>query len=323
MKSCIRGVIAFSALFLSSLSVSAQHSGPEAQVLLANVAKALRQTNYRGRITYEHSGKLDVLEVSHSVLDGVEYEKVFYLNGPERSLVKSGRKVACETRGGKLLGGGIVQLSDGAIASIQSSYSIKMLKSERVAGRDSWVLQMVPRDNHRHGFILAIDKQSYLPTMSLFLASGRKVLERLHFVSLETDAPFTLADYGVSASPLDVAKQDGTCPELNSLGDAGRWQPAWLPNGFVLSAHNYTPEDGYMETYTDGLASFSVFVKPLNSANDKASSLALQSSLKKGATVVVMSLVSNASEPVHVSVLGEIPSDTASRIMASVKATSP
>lgn len=304
---------------------------PEPQSLLKGTSQALREQNYHGRITYEYSGKLQVIELSHAVFDGREYEKVVYLNGPERALVKTGRQVSCETHGGRLLTGGIVQFTETQIASLGQSYHLKILGEERVAGHDSWVIQLVPKDALRHSTVLAVDKTTLLPTKTLVITKGRKVLERLHFVSLQSEVNFSreefLADEIASAEAHNVncvgqSETVNANDELEKQKEKlqAEWGPSWLPPGFVFSSYKYSSEDGHIETYTDGLASFSVFTRALDAEYEK--NLNLTSSIQppavqKGATVVLMKMIGGV-KPVHISVLGEIPADTANQVLTSV-----
>ncbi len=299
---------------------SSADSRPEVQALLANVARAIRSSNYQGRLTYEHSGKLEVIEISHGVREGIEFERVLYLNGPERQLNPEHKVANCRSVGGHLMAGGVFERLGLPASALNQSYEYHILGSERVAGHMSWVLQLVPKDADRHGIILAIDKQSFLPTKSLFVTSGRKVLERLHFVSLDTDAKFDNAFFsGAEENSTQVAEEISCEPPSKLISSKASLSPQWLPAGFVLSGYQYSEEDGHMETYTDGLVAFSVFVKP--SLSSSVTPSGARAGIKKGATVVVVNTVVDDSTPVQVSVLGEIPQQTANRILASVGAT--
>lgn len=302
-------------LFVLGVASSASAAqAPEVKDILSYLSESVRSKNYQGRLTYEHSGKLEVIEISHGVRDGIEYERITYLNGPEREVHNVGKKAGCRSIGSHLLAGGLVQAGGGAAMGLSRFYDYRLLGAERVAGHMSWLLQLVPRDEHRHSMILAVDQKSYLPTKSMFVASGRKVLERLHFVSLNTDTPFddTLASAHIASPGEEVDCTDKILVESKSL-----WRPTWLPEGFVLSSYDYSDEDGHMETYTDGLASFSIFFKPLAGLQSEVSSQ-VSTGIKKGATVVVISRFLHSPNPVEVTVLGEIPQATAKQILAAI-----
>lgn len=295
---------------------------PDIKQLLSQVSDAVSQSNYHGRLTYEHSGRLEVIEISHAVSQGVEYERVVYLNGPDHQIYKKGRTAACATLGSRLLSGSLVDsasLSSGGQVQLHDAYDYQMMGEERVAGKLSWILQFVPKDEHRHGLILAVDQHSFLPTKILTISGGRKVLERLHFVSLDTDLKFESAQFeGFDETELSV-RNNVNCPELQSVVSASVWQPSWIPSGFILSGYQFSEKDGHMETYTDGLAAFSIFSKPSAESNFALLAGLHAGGVKKGATVIVVGAIPESKPVVQVSVLGEIPQHTANRILASVK----
>ncbi|MFL0799099.1 MAG: MucB/RseB C-terminal domain-containing protein [Agarilytica sp.] len=320
LASCL--ALSFGVAAQSIPSSSSSDSPPEVKALLAKVAGAIRSSNYQGRLTYEHSGKLDVVEIAHGVRDGVEFERVLYLNGPERQLDPGRKAVDCRSVGGHLMAGGVFERLGLPASALNQYYEYHILGSERVAGHMSWVLQLVPKDADRHGVILAVDKQSFLPTKSLFVTSGRKVLERLHFVSLDTNAEFDDAFFSTGVKNVGPGHETKTSCEPSSkpVYSEATLRPSWVPGGFVLSGYQYSDDDGHMETYTDGLVAFSVFIKPVLPAS-QLSSTGARAGIKKGATVVAVNTIVDASTSMQVSVLGEIPQHTANRILASVGAT--
>lgn len=296
-------------------SVNASSLYPSANDILAKVVTALKSTNYRGRITYEQNGKLELIEVSHAVIDGTEHEKITFLNGADRALTKQGKSVACRSAGDQLLSGSVVNLPGGGFAELQKSYQLAVIGQDRVAGREAWVVQMLPVDDFRYGLIFTVDKASYIPLKTMYVSDARKVLERLHFVSLETSVDFSIADfkgatdYGVSLCRTRSASVEPA---------AGAWLPSWVPPGFVLTAYSYSEEEGHVETYTDGLASFTLIIKVLDKS--LATSPNLATNLRKGATIILLRQYSAENLPIQASLLGEIPIEVANQILASVKA---
>lgn len=303
-----------SGMAFGSLASSPNHE-PDSRVddLLIKVAHAVQHTNYRARLTYEHAGQLDLIEVAHAVIDGLEYERVDYLNGPHRAISYGGESVECAAPGRFLLRGGKIPVDESFVA-LSDNYHLNLLGIERIAGRSSYVVQMLPRDNDRHGFILAFDKKNYLPTRSLIVADGGRVLERFHFVDLATEVAFERSYFDV---PLSQDRARPCNPQQKPEGRSP-WQPQWLPKGFVFFNYRYSENDGHMETYTDGLASFSLFTQTPEQLVRDGGVLA-SSSATRGASVILMRLLANGSNSVHVSFVGEIPSETAARIVSSLK----
>ncbi len=317
---CFASCLGFS-LDVFAQSSSFSDSPPQVTELLAKVANAIRSKSYQGRLTYEHSGKLEVVEIAHGVREGVEFERVRYLNGPERQLRPEHKAANCSSVGGYLMAGGVFERLGLPTSSLNRSYEFHVLGSERVAGHMSWVLKLVAKDTDRHGIILAVDKESFLPTKSLFVTSGRKVLERLHFVFLDTDAKFDDVFFETGVENTGQGGEVQTFCESPSKRVLSKavLRPAWLPEGFVLSSYQYSNEDGHMETYTDGLVAFSVFVKSV-SHRSSLNPAGTRTGIKKGATVAVVNTVHRDSTPMQIAVLGEIPQHTANRILASVGA---
>lgn len=102
-------------------------------------------------------------------------------------------------------------------------------------------------------------------------------------------------------------------PEHDEPSDAGpRWRVSWLPEGFLPTdaLHRKAPR----KSFTDGFASFSVFLEPLATAIKPGEGVERQ-----GSTVAYTRGVMLDSRPVLVTVLGEIPTNTARMVADSVR----
>ena len=89
------------------------------------------------------------------------------------------------------------------------------------------------------------------------------------------------------------------------------WRPQWLPEGFVLLVAPRRPSDDVL-TYSDGLAVLSVFVAASESQSAETGRAA------QGATVAVTRSMQLGGKSVVVTVVGEVPPATASRVVDSV-----
>ena len=56
----------------------------------------------------------------------------------------------------------------------------------RVAGRSAVALAVVPRDQHRYGFELHLDRETALPLKSLMLNEKGQLLERFQYAQFST-----------------------------------------------------------------------------------------------------------------------------------------
>lgn len=283
--------------------------------VLRQLGTAMQTHSFRGEFTYQHgsAGATEALEIIHAVIDGVEYERINHLDGPEREFLRLGAKVDCLTPGRHLLRGGTLSTAAGEIISLDRFYSGHLLGSDRVAGRDISVVRIIPRDSFRYGFTLGVDKETGLLVKSLITSTQKIVLERVQFVSLELEEGLSEDDFltGNNDEKTQVLSSDACAKSRPSRGSP--FKPEWLPGGFVLADYSYSEEDGHMETYTDGLASFSLFI------NDRQD-IHLGQPVWRGATVALMSVLTvTESEPLYVTVVGEIPVETARRVSLSIQ----
>lgn len=278
--------------------------------LLENASRALQEQNYRGRFTYEFGTTLETLEIVHLVQDGVEYERITHLNGVEREFLRGGREQDCVSTGGFLLRGGLIPQAGGAI-SLSQSYHFYIRGRERIAGRDAEVVQAVPKDEYRYGMTLAVDRVSGLPLMSLITVSNKGAIERFQFTELEVGPgiePGAISPTGAQHARLDGANVP--CTELPS--GKSIWRAGWLPPGFVVS-HINSDNEGDVLTYTDGIASFTLFIKPLADPSAFKQGMA-----RRGATTALMSVVPAFPHSIGVILVGEVPFATAQQVVTAV-----
>lgn len=280
--------------------------------LLQKASVAVQESNYKGRYTYEAGGALETLEIVHGIQNGKERERVYHLNGVKREFVRDGRRSDCVSTGNFLLRGGLISAGGSSVSLVQN-YHLYIRGAERIAGRDAAVIQAVPKDEFRYGVMMAIDKESYLPLMSLTTNSSKNVLERYQAVeisvgNIDLDAELQARD--TAHSTIDGAKLPCAKPDVNSIS----WHPTWVPAGFVVSHADSTGSMGESLTYTDGIASFTLFVKP-SSLQDTAK----QGAARRGATTAFLGVTGRQSAQFSVVLIGEVPVATAQQIVASVR----
>lgn len=280
-----------------------------AAALLSDMSKALREKDYRGLFTYEFGGVLQTLRVTHRVMEGEEYENVEYLNGPSRRVERNGRQVECLSAADQVLRGLLPGLNgEAGYGGLQKNYQFLLRDDERIAGREATVVQVIPRDDYRYGYMLSIDKQTSLPLGAMIMASNRKVLERVQFASLE----LTADDSWVGAVGAAAQVKGAAAGACDTPADALEWALGWVPDGFVIAGRAHDKEVGEMQLYTDGLATFSVFLEPMNK------NVAAQGKAQRGATVAYMQQHVFNGKPHTVTVVGEIPAVAAQRIAGSI-----
>lgn len=299
----------------TAVAVSAE---PEPEALLAALSSSLNKHAYSGNFTIEYGSNMESFHISRTVNDGQVSETLYRLTGDAHEFLRRGNS-ACLTLGDKLLSGAMVRAIDGSASELQNHYKPTLLGKERVAGRPAWIMQLNPLDNFRFGLVIGVDVETQLLTRYVvYDAQKHAALERMQFVSLSIGE-----DQARHASPAAIEVPNEQCSET-AASAAGKtierspWQPAWLPPGFLLSGYSAHPRYGHIETYTDGLSSFSIFART-GAKQSEATNQIQQGVSARGAVMALITAIPMDSDTLYVSVLGEIPLPTAQKVSLSLK----
>jgi sigma-E factor negative regulatory protein RseB len=290
----------------------------EVQDLLGRLAAAERQQSFQGTFIYERNGSFSTHAVWHRVEEGGQIrERLLQLDGPAQEVLKVDGQAQCVT------GALADQVSEGQAwparqldaEQLSNWYNMRVAGQSRIANRPADVLVLEPKDQHRYGFELYLDRETGLPLKSLLLNERGQLLERFQFAQLDTSTPVENAMQPSSACRAVRLRAADSMAE-------GSWRSDWLPPGFTLATAQLRRDPASDEAvaylmYGDGLARFSVFIEPLNGSvvDDARSQL--------GPTVAVSRRMSTNTGDVMVTVVGEIPLGTAERIALSMRAGVP
>lgn len=283
------------------------------QSLFAMMSRVSHTLNYQGTFTYEHqhSPMLQGFRVSHWVIDGVEHERLQYLSGPEREIVRHGQHLDCMPPGDQLLQGRLTQMG-ARLAGLDDLYHFQAHYVERVAGRLTSVLQVVPKDPYRYGYILSIDQETGLILKSLLLDAGGRILERYQFVDLDLNPDVAALQRIPPAKRQRIANPNIAECNQTQLGVPSQWQLRWVPDGFAFVGQQRVNDKRDMLMYTDGLTTFSVFV-------EEAVTPPPEGVGQRGATVLFMGKAVRDEQLYRVTVVGEIPPAAAEQIALGIQ----
>ncbi|MCO6055184.1 MucB/RseB C-terminal domain-containing protein [Pseudomonas sp. MOB-449] len=293
-----------------------QSAAADAQDWLQRLADAEQRQSFQGTFVYERNGSFSTHEVWHRVQQGGEVrERLLQLDGPAQEVLRVNGRTQCVS------GALSDQMADGQVwpargldaKQLSEWYDLRLAGESRVAGRPAVVLTLAPRDQHRYGFELHLDRDTGLPLKSLLLGEKGQLLERFQFtrIALANDLADTALQPSSACQAVRAAETQGEKP--------AHWRSEWLPPGFSLTSAQERRSPASSESvasllYSDGLARFSVFLEPLHGAvvEDARSQL--------GPTVMVSKRVSTPNGDVMVTVVGEIPLGTAERVALSMRA---
>lgn len=210
------------------------------------------------------TARLATFRVVHKVVDGVERERIIYLNGPRREILRTGDQVACVLPPGeKLLAleGALPSGLYGRVfardfAAVREHYEVTFSRRDRVAGRAAVGLAVTPRDTERFGYNLWLDEETGLLLRSeLRDASGAK-LEIFTFGTLRVGDRVAAADLEPGTDGNLVwhrlvvpgKPQGAQTPPLS-------WSTRWVPPGFSMTgADTFQPHahtDAQLAAHSD------------------------------------------------------------------------
>ncbi len=255
---CVQGVGAQEAQVADGGDASA--TTQQIAVLLEKMAVAARSLNYDGTLVYLHEDRLETLGLQHRVEQGQVREHLISLSGPLRTVARERERVMCVSPDGYPISvvreAGVRFLDAEGIDphALIDHYHVELLDKVRVAGRDTEVVEIAPRDALRYGYRFHIDRETALPLKSDLIDQDRQPLEQLMFTSItvhEGDgfvAP--TRDQPIRSAPATAAES--------------HWRFEEVPAGFELVMHHTMaqPNGSAIEhfMFTDRLSAYSIYV---------------------------------------------------------------
>ena len=156
---------------------------------------------------------------------------------------------------------------------------------------------------------MELDKQTGLLLKTQTIGQGDKVLERFAFANLSYRNPVSPASEDAGIIHRAEHPHPGADQDIQHFD--GSWSTRWLPRGFMATD---TPVGGNRRrTYTDGLAVFSVFLEVLPRNIQPGEGV-----VRQGGTTSYTRGMSLADNPVLVTIIGEIPLNTARMVADSI-----
>ncbi|MEO0436910.1 MAG: MucB/RseB C-terminal domain-containing protein [Pseudomonadota bacterium] len=272
--------------------------------LLRAMSSNSQQIDYNGVVTLQRGGDMQIMELTHTVSGGQATEAISRLTGQDARIERQAHPNDCMHPGHHLLRA--EQENGGAVCSLVDNYQFRVSTGDRIAGREAVRLRVEPRDMYRFGYVFELDRDTALMLKSTTYSIDQQVLEQFQFASLSMEqGKETEAELQHQASHPHPH-------ETRHLRTGPEWAVSWLPKGYVTT--DAAPLSSERKSYTDGLSSFSVFLEPLQSAIKPGEGVERQ-----GSTVAYTRGTLIGRRPVLVTVVGEIPTNTARMVADSVK----
>ncbi len=282
----------------------------EALQWLDKMSRSLNQVSYHGVVTYQRGNEeMQVVQVAHSVSGGTSSERMTQLTGQGAEVVRKEHPLDCVHPGHKLLRLG--EDFEAGYCEISRNYRFNVSDGQLVAGRKAVRVQIEPSDVYRYGYVMELDRATGLLLKTATIGRGGIVLEKFQFADLSYDEPASAGqDVDVSHHAMHPApSQSGAVTTISHP-----WGVNWLPRGFTATDAQ-SPTSG-RKTFTDGLAVFSVFMEELGREIRPGEGV-----VREGSTTSYTRGLRLSEQPVLITVVGEVPVNTARMVADSVKWT--
>jgi sigma-E factor negative regulatory protein RseB len=287
-------------------AVSCPGADVDALAWLDKMSRSIHEVNYQGVVTFQRGDDMQVMHVSHSVNAGNASERLTELTGQGAEVVRIDHPLECIHPGHKLLLVG-ADLQAGR-CGVAQFYRFTVAAGERVAGRQAVRLRIEPGDMYRYGYVMELDRETGLLLKTETVGAGDTILEKFQFANLSyVGEDASTAQVSLVHQASHPHPDQASHAELSAIG----WEVTWVPRGFITTdspvAHSQR------KTYTDGLAVFSVFLEQLSREIRPGEGV-----VRNGGTTSYTRGMSLDGQPVLVTVIGEVPVNTARMVADSV-----
>jgi len=306
---------------LISTSIQADDTSGQARNLINDMSRASRELNYDVTFVYRKGNEMDVMRLLHKSGDGNETERLVSLTGYAREVIRDNKSVTCifpedqsvmveKSKPRKFLSG---QLPE-PIEKIADYYDFSVAGVGRFLDRNTWIVNIIPKDNFRYGYQLWIDMDSYLSLKTELKTYSGTTLEQILFTQLHImdEMPDNLLKPSISGS--GYTWYNHIYDDVQASANSQQWEVKWMPGGFAMNEHKQQkiavsdmPVDHMV--YSDGLATVSIFVEKIID----------QPVVKPGASQMGgVNAFATVASGYQVTAVGEVPLATVEQIAKSV-----
>lgn len=282
------------------------------------IQNAARQTNYSGTIYHQQGADVRISRIVHQFDGSTSRERLQILDGQPREYLRKGDEVQCLLpaskriiRESRAVGATFPALSAAAPADILRHYVLRKGPIDRVADAECQVIVLEPKDNVRYGYRLWVERSTGLLLRAQMLNANQDVIEQMAFTEVRLNEPLDATRLRPSW-PVDGWKTEKV--ETRPV-DLNRWSLA-VPEGFrPLNAvlRRLSPNaahEAVQAVFSDGLATFSVFIEPEQSGAPPSTAKSRGS----------LNAYVHRVDDMTVTVVGEVPPNTVRDVALSVKA---
>ena len=311
------------AVFLFLFIIHAAHAAPplppqDSIDLLQKISAAARQVSYQGTFIFQRDGRIESTRIYHLVDQSGEHEKLVRLDGPAREIICNNGQMTFYYPDQKAMmkerhavaRKGFPALLPEQLQTLSDNYQVEDDGQERLAGYQSRILLLTPKDGFRYGHKLWVEQATDLLLKAAMIGNDNNVIEQFAFTYVKIGGNF---DRNLLKPTLPVKSsyaQGAPHPDVFQSG----WIVENLPPGFKKIAEMKRLFRGktYPVThlvYSDGIVAVSVFIEPLTPGTRPMEGVARQGAVN---------LYVHPEDQYQITVVGETPEITVKQIGDSV-----
>ncbi|MDR2874355.1 MAG: MucB/RseB C-terminal domain-containing protein [Methylobacillus sp.] len=292
--------------------------------MLEKAAQAAHKLSYKGIFVYQSGSTVNSMQITHMNYAQGEYARLVSLDGQPREVLRQGNDVVIYSpRNEKVLvERRRIQVSFPAVLpgltnTLKMSYQVRGLGFERVGGREAAIVSLEPKDQLRYGYRFYVDKEYGLLLKSVMLNERGQLMEQVAFSQLVLLNASQKMDWfrpEMARGKSYVMQPEETVTAEPGEVEGDGWTIAELPAGFRkvdqitrLMPGKTSPVQQLV--FSDGMASVSLFIEPLEKNAEPKQGLATQG----GTNVYAV-----ATDGYQQIVVGEVPEATVRLIAGAV-----
>ncbi len=276
--------------------------------LLSGMVRAVHSLNYEGTLVYLLYNRLETLQITHTVNDQGERERLISLNGVPKQVIRDNASVICinpATRsvsvGNRLLGKGFQAMLALDVDQLSDYYDFTLAGSERIVDRQARVVLIKPRDDYRYGYRLFVDEKTRLPLKTEMLNPKGQSISQIMFTALRVDDALRDALNGLKVEQEDYQWNQPEQRPSRENSERSDWRFSELPPGFTITLRisGSLGKQQKVEhlVLSDGLASVSVYLEHI-------------AGLQGGARMGSINAFGKQKNGLQITAIGEVPEKT-------------
>lgn len=247
---------------------------------LLRLHEASKRRSYIGTYVVSSGGQMHSAKIWHVCEGTQQVERVESLTGAPRSTFRHNDKVVTFMPEQKVarsekreVTGSFPELVQSADNRIAEFYKLKAEGVERIAGLESDVVLLIPKDAMRFGYRVWTEQKKGLVVKLQTLDSDGRVLEQAAFSELQLDAPVKMEKLLQMMGKVDGYRVEESAL-LKTTASAEGWKLTTPVPGFKPMSCYKRPMAGASAAavidepmqwvFSDGLASVSLFVEPFD-----------------------------------------------------------